>query len=451
MQDEHRKAIQNNFGSLVEQTDLDVMVSALYEKGVFSEQMIEPFKDTNKDTRTRKRQLYMDIMRRGPEAFGHLLETLEENGYWNLVRELDPSSSLHLQPRISYSNQNTKSGENSYVSIRTEKKRTKSNVEVNKIQSNSDQTETAPPESNKDTMDPSGDIPYFHVVKSTKFFEDNEDKDIKLYKTRGRQRGILVIFSYIQFCNDIEKYRKGVDIDCKKLKYLFHEIGFSVIAYQDLTKPETEGTLKRLGEVLVGTECVFIVVSSHGYERAPRSSDTDIRCSDGNLISFLDIVDRFSNANFPALRGVPKVFISQLCRGRNEEWVMVPQWRRAGEGGEGEGRAAGRPPHAPGGVESDGARWAERRDLQLDRVYSDIIIAHSTVPGYVSHRDPEKGSWYIQALCEVFAARAHDCHVEKLLTLVDERMHREFAVQTSSVEKWGFNRRLYLHPGLYED
>lgn len=44
MQNEHRKAIQNNFGSLVEQTDLDMMVSALYEKGVFSEQMIEPFK-----------------------------------------------------------------------------------------------------------------------------------------------------------------------------------------------------------------------------------------------------------------------------------------------------------------------------------------------------------------------------------------------------------------------
>lgn len=44
MQNEHRKAIQNNFATLVEQTDLQVMVSALYERGVFSEQMIEPFK-----------------------------------------------------------------------------------------------------------------------------------------------------------------------------------------------------------------------------------------------------------------------------------------------------------------------------------------------------------------------------------------------------------------------
>lgn len=43
MQEEHRKAIQNNFISLVEQTDLDVMVAALYEKGVFSEQMKEVY------------------------------------------------------------------------------------------------------------------------------------------------------------------------------------------------------------------------------------------------------------------------------------------------------------------------------------------------------------------------------------------------------------------------
>ncbi|KPJ12221.1 Caspase Nc [Papilio machaon] len=449
MQNAHRKAIQNNFGSLVEQTDLDVMVSALYEKGVFSEQMIEPFKDTNKDTRTRKRQLYMDIMRRGPDAFGHLLEALEENGYWNLVRDLDPASSLHLQPRNTYNNQDSKSGESNYVSIRTEKKRTKSNVEATK-----NEIQAASSASHKEGTDPSVEIPYFHVVKSRQFFEDNVDKDIKLYKTRGHQRGILVIFSYIQFCNDIEKYRKGVDIDCKKLKYLFDEIGFSVIAYQNLTKQETETTLKRLEEVLVGTECVFIVVSSHGYERAPRSADTDIRCSDGHLLSFLDIVERFNNANLPALRGVPKVFISQLCRGRNEEWTLVPR-RRAGGAGDAAGAAAdgaggARGPHGAR-VESDGARWEEPLERQPDRIYSDILIAHSTVPGFVSHRDPEKGSWYIQALCEVFAARAHDCHVEKLFTLVDERMYDHFQVQTSSVEKWGFNRRLYLHPGLYED
>lgn len=44
MEERHRRAIQQNFTSLVEQTDLDMMVSALYERGVFSEQMIEQYK-----------------------------------------------------------------------------------------------------------------------------------------------------------------------------------------------------------------------------------------------------------------------------------------------------------------------------------------------------------------------------------------------------------------------
>lgn len=44
MQQEHRHRIQMNFSSLVEQTDLDLMVTVLYEKGVFSELMIEPYK-----------------------------------------------------------------------------------------------------------------------------------------------------------------------------------------------------------------------------------------------------------------------------------------------------------------------------------------------------------------------------------------------------------------------
>lgn len=47
MEDIHREALRRNFSSLVAQTDLDLMVAALYEKGVFSDAMIEPYKVTN--------------------------------------------------------------------------------------------------------------------------------------------------------------------------------------------------------------------------------------------------------------------------------------------------------------------------------------------------------------------------------------------------------------------
>lgn len=44
MQQQHKDAIRSNFSSLVERTDLDSVVTALYEKGVFSEQMIEQYR-----------------------------------------------------------------------------------------------------------------------------------------------------------------------------------------------------------------------------------------------------------------------------------------------------------------------------------------------------------------------------------------------------------------------
>lgn len=65
--------------------------------------------------------------------------------------------------------------------------------------------------------------------------------------------------------------------------------------------------------MLVDIESVFVVVSSHGYER-PHLSDTDFRCTDGLLISLYEVVEYFNNHNMPALIGVPKVFIFQMCR-----------------------------------------------------------------------------------------------------------------------------------------
>ncbi|KAG6462907.1 hypothetical protein O3G_MSEX013535 [Manduca sexta] len=95
MQQEHKRAIQLNFSSLVDRTDLKMMVSALYEKGVFSEAMLEPYSNENISQLDRKRHLFHAITRRGPEAFAKLTEALVEMGQWDLVRDLDPNSPVH--------------------------------------------------------------------------------------------------------------------------------------------------------------------------------------------------------------------------------------------------------------------------------------------------------------------------------------------------------------------
>jgi hypothetical protein len=52
------------------------------------------------------------------------------------------------------------------------------------------------------------------------------------------------------------------------------------------------------------------------------------------------------------------------------------------------------------------------------RSMSDILIGYSTLPGFKSHRDVYLGTWYIQAVCEVFMEHACDTDVEDMLKMV---------------------------------
>ncbi|KAI5634494.1 caspase domain-containing protein [Phthorimaea operculella] len=479
MEKEHREAIQKSFSSLVEQTDLDLMVSTLFEKGVFSDPMIEPYKDTAKSSRDRKRQLYRDITRRGPHAFNHLLDALMENGYWDIVRELDPRGPLYkttdLRPGTSNGSAFIRLADKNKKSTGKEQDENMPPIPGNII---SPAPKKEPVEIPKPEPDPvpeppeqnPSEIPQFNVIKSTKFFDDNGG-DIKLYHTKGRFRGVLVLFSYMEFQYDIETFRNGAQVDTKNLKYLFTELGFKVLTYVNLSLEDTKKTLEGLKNGICGEgpECVFVVFSSHGHARSG-TGDTDIRCSDGHLISYFEIIDYFNNERFPALQGIPKVFIFQICRGSNKDLHAPrhlrepsarrrrPRPRRAPSPraeASGSAGAAGR--SSTSHTEQDGTVYDSDDSIYSDdegsdkRIYSDIIIANSTVPGYASNRDAVLGSWYIQALCGVFAARAHECHVADLFTLVDETLRKRFRTQTSSVDRWGFNRHLYLHPGLVED
>lgn len=134
MDQKHRDLITKNFSSLVDQTRLEFLVSALYEKNVFSDKMIEPymvsifeyfsfgttkctfyllfilclsFKDTSKVARDRKCKLYLDIQRRGPQAFDKLIEALQETGHFGLIRMLSPEHEL-----------------STFISLKTKPKRT---------------------------------------------------------------------------------------------------------------------------------------------------------------------------------------------------------------------------------------------------------------------------------------------------------------------------------------
>jgi hypothetical protein len=65
-----------------------------------------------------------------------------------------------------------------------------------------------------------------------------------------------------------------------------------------------------------------------------------------------------------------------------------------------------------GRVQLDGSSSTVHRSM------SDTLIGYSTVPGFISNRDVYLGTWYIQAVCEVFMEHACDTHVEDMLKMV---------------------------------
>jgi len=84
--------------------------------------------------------------------------------------------------------------------------------------------------------------------------------------------------------------------------------------------------------------------------------------------------------------------------------------------------------------------------------WEDMIIAYSTIPGYASIRDHEKGTWFIQSLVEVFMNHSYDTELVDLLRMTSERLsqftNEQGEKQTCNVEMRHLYKRIYFNPGL---
>lgn len=65
-----------------------------------------------------------------------------------------------------------------------------------------------------------------------------------------------------------------------------------------------------------------------------------------------------------------------------------------------------------GRIQKDGSGSVVLRSM------SDMLIGYSTLPGFMSNRDIYLGTWYIQAICEVFMEHACDTDIEDMLKMV---------------------------------
>uniref|UniRef100_A0A2K6L986 Caspase 10 n=1 Tax=Rhinopithecus bieti TaxID=61621 RepID=A0A2K6L986_RHIBE len=188
------------------------------------------------------------------------------------------------------------------------------------------------------------------------------------YRMNRDHRGLCVIVNNHSFIS--LRDRRGTHKDAEILRGVFQWLGFTVHIYNDVTKVVMEEVLQKqkCNPAHADGDCFVFCILTHGEYGAVYSSDEA-------LIPIREITSHFTALQCPGLAEKPKLFFIQACQG---EKIQPSK-----------------------SIEADALNPEQAPTSLQDSipVEADFLLGLATVPGYVSFRHVEEGSWYIQSLC----------------------------------------------------
>ncbi|XP_026980203.1 caspase-10 [Sagmatias obliquidens] len=224
---------------------------------------------------------------------------------------------------------------------------------------------------------------------------ETSTKETAVYRMDRKHRGYCVIVNNHSFTSLSE--RPGTNKDAECLRRVFQWLGFNVFIYVNVTKDRLEQVLQYFQKHPdhADGDCFVFCVLTHGKFGAVYSSD-------GNLIPIRQIISHFTAQQCPALAHKPKLFFIQACQGEEIQPSVSIE------------ADAVNPEHVPPSLQDSVP------------VEADFLLGLATVPGYVSFRHVEEGSWYIQSLCnhlKDLVPRRED--ILSILTAVNDDVSRQ--------------------------
>lgn len=245
-----------------------------------------------------------------------------------------------------------------------------------------------------------------------------------VYRMGLSPRGRCLIFNNVKF-KYYKEPRFGSDHDKDRMEALFNAFLFKCDVYPDNEAHKMKELLAEAAqsEELASADCLVVIMMSHGDQNMIEGVDGD----ELHLVN--DVYAQFNNDNCPALRGKPKLFFIQACRGDKRDTGPNTTCDKASD---------------PRPVTPE-----EPHSSPL----SDIYIAYASVPGYVSLRSRVTGSWFLSAVYEIFSKYACTEHLETLMKLVHAEVMTNSAgdgeKQTPSLDTQGWTKKLYFNPKKY--
>ncbi|XP_042878714.1 uncharacterized protein LOC122257485 [Penaeus japonicus] len=236
------------------------------------------------------------------------------------------------------------------------------------------------------------------------------------YRNQSNPRGALLVANYSSFDSPDSKPRLGSEADAEHITELFRQIGYeNTKTIVDATKQDTGKALLQFRDEKIHAEVdsLVVVFMSHGAE--------EYMCTtDGEIIYDQEVIEYFNDVNCPALKGKPKYFIFQHCRGKKEHIVIANKV-----------------------IDSKVIRKSSVPQKRSRRELSDVYVCYSTLPGFVSYRYDVRGSPYIDRICRVFMEEAHRKEIDTLMKRVEKAMPE---AQPTEIRRLGFKSDFYFNP-----
>lgn len=224
------------------------------------------------------------------------------------------------------------------------------------------------------------------------------------------QPGLCVIINNMQFKHGLHELPQGKK-DEESLAVLFVTLGFDVKIHENLTAKEILHKVESYSKI-EHQGVFFLVILSHGTLVKNVAAVTG---TDGKLVTIHQLETFFHASKCRSLRGIPKMFLIDACRGNCAEKALNP--------------------------EPTGSMATKRSSVSLNSFANiepvtdsgDFLIVYASTYGNVAYINSE-GSQMTQAFVEVTNKANSGTSFTKIIHKVNAKLQQSNSPQT--VESW---------------
>lgn len=405
MDQRHREILWRHRSSLVTTLDTVDICDGLLSKGVFTQDMIDEIQ-TKETRRDRARALLIDLETRGSRAFQSFLECLRGTGYHDVAKLLDSGDGDQIRPTPV---------QTSVIPLP---------VQRPKYTENPDRPVLTPPRVvplRPATLPvPKPISPPSETKEKNQKPTRNRRDSIQTYKMDAKPCGICLIINNVEFEPDSDlNIRNGSNIDCDKMERRFNALNFEVVVKRNLKCRQIRHEMSSLAKKDHSPyDCCVVIILSHGTEVNHNRFPGAIHGVDGKAVPVQIITNYLNGHNCPSLQGKPKLFFIQACGGGEKDigFEVSPDEMQPSMGGADDQMDA-----IPMSSSSDSLSTPDELDARASLpTPSDMLVSYSTFPGFVSWRDPEAGSWYVENLDRVLEQNADTDDLVTMLMMVND-------------------------------